>query len=97
MKIKRSSTPSSSTPKKTKERVLSFVNFLGLKGFSGIILATIFIIFCFQNIESTSVHFLFWEILEVSKLNLIAISTFSGVIIGILVGYHYIRRDNINL
>lgn len=61
-------------------------HFLGFKGTTFIILFILVGTFAFQNIESTSVQFLFWKILEVSKLYLILLSILLGAVFGIFLG-----------
>jgi uncharacterized integral membrane protein len=84
---KSNSTPEKS--KKTKGVIKGVVTFLGFKGIVSIIFLILVIIFSFQNIESTSIQFLFWKILEVSKLYLIVISILLGLIIGFALGFYF--------
>jgi len=70
--------------KKTKGMIKKFSTVLGYKGIMIIVVLIIVVIFCLQNIESTSVQFLFWKIFEISKLYLIAISIFLGFVLGLI-------------
>jgi uncharacterized integral membrane protein len=81
------STPESANrPKGIIKRVTIF---LGFKGIVTIIIVIVVAIFCLQNIESTSVQFLFWKILEVPKLYLVVTSIIIGLIIGFILGCNY--------
>jgi uncharacterized integral membrane protein len=79
-----SSVESSIKPISIPKRVAVF---LGVKGALIVSVMMIVTIFCLQNIESTSVQFLFWKILEVPKLYLVAISLFLGIGVGLLLGW----------
>jgi len=80
---------SNTTPEKPKKSIgviKRIVIMLGFQGFLGSIIVTAIVVSCLQNVESTSVQFLFWNIVEVPKLYLIAISTSLGVILGFILG-----------
>lgn len=64
---------------------------LGLKGIIAFITIFVILIFCIQNIETTSVDFLFWNIVELPKLNLILFSVFMGSILGFMLGWKFAK------
>lgn len=83
---------SDSTPEKSNKirGIIKRVTiFLGFKGIVTIIILIVVAIFCLQNIESTSVQFLFWKILEVPKLYLVVTSIIIGFIIGFILGCNF--------
>lgn len=84
-------TPKFSNTDTSKPRSLfkRIVTFLGFKGIFSLFFILLVTIFSLQNIESTSVQFLFWKILEVSKLYLILISIFMGTLLGFILGFRF--------
>ena len=76
-------------PKKPVGILKKTVLFLGFRGMLVAFVLLIAAIFCLQNIESTSVQFLGWKILEVPKLYLVAISMLLGAMIGVLLGWRF--------
>jgi uncharacterized integral membrane protein len=97
MSIKNTSDYSFKKPDKTKGMFKRIAIFLGFKGVVSLVILIIAIVFCFQNIESTSIQFLFWKILEISKLYLIIISMSLGYILGLVTIYYFKRIYTRNL
>ena len=71
---------------KKRGLVRKLFHFLSYKGMISLLILMIILIFGLQNSESTSVQFLFWKVIEVSKLNLIFISVSLGVVLGVFLG-----------
>ena len=84
---KKNSAPLDASPKKKIGIVNKVAMLLGFKGIMSIAILIIVVIFSLQNIESTSIQLLFWKILEVPKLYLIAGSTLTGMVIGLILGF----------
>jgi len=85
---------SSETVPKHRGMTKKIASFLGFKG---IVIAFVLLfvgIFCLQNIESTSVQFLFWKLIEVPKLYLVLISLFLGAALGFLIGWHFFKNNS---
>jgi len=62
---------------------------IGFKGIISVVFLLTFVVFCFQNVESTSIQFLAWKFLEVPKLYLISLLTALGFSLGVIFGVRY--------
>jgi uncharacterized integral membrane protein len=49
-----------------------------------LVLLGLFLIFCFQNVEDITIHFIFWSF-AISKLLILIITFIIGIFIGILI------------
>ena len=57
---------------------------MNIKSISILILLSLFIIVCIQNVEVIPVHFLFWK-MEISKLLLLIMTLIVGIVVGMVI------------
>ena len=59
-------------------------NHMNAKSIIMLILIGIFIVFCLQNVENITIHFIFWSF-AISKLLILILTFIIGIFIGILI------------
>lgn len=62
--------------------------FLGFKGTVVLFIFLTISLFCLQNLDTISVRFLFWDLVSIPKLTLVATASLLGVIVGFIFGWH---------
>lgn len=70
---------------------MQLAKLLGVKGFFVILLLFALFAFAFQNMDTISVRFLFWDVIVIKKIYIVLISAGVGLLVGVVLGWKFKR------